>query len=155
MTILVDAGPLYSQADRRDPDHEEVARTLRAAREPLVVSPFVVAEADFLILTRLGIETELAFLEDLAAGTFQVECLTPAEMRMAAELAARYRGLELGLADASIVVLAARLRTRRVLTFDEHAFRTVAPLQGGAFELLPTDRGLTRARRRPPGRAPG
>ena len=139
MTIVVDAGPLYSQADRRDPDHGAVAEVLRAAAEPLVVPAFVAAEADFLILIRLGIETELAFLDDLASGAFQVEALTPSELRAAAGLARRYRDLELGLADASIVILAARFRTRRLLTFDERAFRAVAPLQGGRFTLLPAD----------------
>lgn len=139
MTIVVDAGPLYSQADRRDPDHEAVADVLRRAREPLVVPAFCAAEADFLILTRLGVEVELAFLEDLASGAFQVEGLTTSELRAAADLARRHRDLELGLADASIVVLAARFRTRRLLTFDERAFRAVAPLQGGRFTLLPAD----------------
>jgi hypothetical protein len=31
------------------------------------------------------------------------------------------------------------LRTRRLVTFDERAFRTVTPLQGGAFTVLPAD----------------
>lgn len=51
----------------------------------------------------------------------------------------RYRDLELGLADASLVVLAGRHRTTRIATFDERAFRAVAPLSGGAFTLLPAD----------------
>jgi predicted nucleic acid-binding protein len=139
VTIIVDAGPLYSQADRRDADHGAVAEILLSAREPLVVPAFAAAEADSLILTRLGIDTELAFLEDLASGAFRVEALSPAELRAAAGLARRYRDLELGLADASIVVLAARCRTRRLLTFDERAFRAVTPLDGGRFTLLPAD----------------
>jgi hypothetical protein len=36
-------------------------------------------------------------------------------------------------------VLAARHRTKRVLTFDQRAFRTVAPLQRGEFVILPPD----------------
>ena len=138
--LLLDAGPLYAQADRADPHHVEVAEILRAESGPLIVSAFAVAEADYLILTRLGVRVELAFLEDLAAGTFQVECLTRRELRTAAALARRYRDLELGLADASLYVLAQRLNTRRLVTFDDRAFRTVSPLQGGAFELLPSDR---------------
>ncbi len=140
MTIVVDAGPLYSQADRRDPDHAVVTEILKDTRETLVVSAFAAAEADFLILTRLGIDTELAFLEDLARGTFQIEALTQAELQAAWELATRYRDPKLGLSDASLVVLARRFATRRLLTFDERAFRTVLPLQGGRFSLLPADR---------------
>ena len=106
---------------------------------PLVTSEVAVAEADYLILNRLGIEVELAFLDDLAEGTFLVECLTRRELGVARDLARRHRDLELGLADVSLMVLAGRYRTRRVVTFDERAFRTVTPLQGGSFTVLPAD----------------
>jgi predicted nucleic acid-binding protein len=140
MAAIVDAGALYSQADRDDPHHEAVARVLRAERGPLVTSQVAAAEADYLILTRLGVDVELAFLDDLAAGTFLAEGLTPDELGIARDLARRHRDLELGLADASLVVLARRHRTRRLVTLDERCFRAVLPLQGGSFELLPRDR---------------
>jgi predicted nucleic acid-binding protein len=54
------------------------------------------------------------------------------------ELDRRYADLDLGLADLSIAVLARKLATRRILTFERH-FRAVRPLQGGAFTLLPAD----------------
>ncbi len=106
-----------------------------------MTSEVAVAEADYLILTRLGIDVELAFLDDLAEGTFLVECLTREELGVAREFARRYQDLELGLADTSLVVLARRYRSRRIVTFDERAFRTVAPLQGGSFTVLPADAG--------------
>ncbi|CAN5547704.1 hypothetical protein BH24ACT21_BH24ACT21_18340 [soil metagenome] len=139
MALLVDAGGLYAQADRADPAHQPVTSLLREERGPLVTSGFAVAEADYLILTHLGVDVELAFLDDLADGTFVAECLTRDELGMARDLARRHRDLELGLADASMVVLARRYGTRRIVTFDERAFRTVAPLQGGGFTVLPAD----------------
>ncbi|HVC78911.1 MAG TPA: hypothetical protein VNL35_00225 [Chloroflexota bacterium] len=51
----------------------------------------------------------------------------------------RYRDLRLGLSDASLAILAYRYQTRRILTFDERAFRPVTPLQGGSFLILPAD----------------
>ena len=140
MALLLDAGALYAQADRADPHHDEVAEILQAERGPLIASAIGVTEADYLILTRLGIDVELAFLEDLAEGTFQVESMSRTDFGAALRVARRYRDLELGLADASLVVLAQRFRTRRLVTFDERAFRAVAPLQGGSFTLLPADR---------------
>jgi predicted nucleic acid-binding protein len=68
-----------------------------------------------------------------------VECLTADEMVAARGLIERYRDLRLGLSDASLVVLANRYGTNRLLTFDERAFRAVAPLSGGAFTILPAD----------------
>ena len=140
MALLLDAGALYAQADADEPRHAEVASVIRGEREALVTTELAVAEADYLILDRLGVDTELAFLSDLAEGTFLVECLTQEEFGQAQSLCARYRDLRLGVTDASLVVLAARYDTRRILTFDERAFRVVTPFQGGAFTILPADR---------------
>lgn len=141
MALLVDAGALYAQANAAEPQHAAVARILRSEREPLVTTELAVAEADYLILDRLGVDVELAFVDDLAAGTFIVECLTADELVAARSLLERHRDLRLGLADASLVVLAGRHRSSRIVTFDERAFRAVAPLQGGAFTILPADVG--------------
>jgi predicted nucleic acid-binding protein len=121
LALIIDAGGLYAQADRADPAHAAVVEILKEERGPLLTSEVAVAEADYLILNRLGIDVELAFLDDLAEGTFLVVCLTRE--------------------DTSLVVLARRYRTRRIITFDERAFRTVAPLQGGSFTVLPADAG--------------
>jgi predicted nucleic acid-binding protein len=137
--LILDAGALYAQADADEPQHDAVAALLRKERGVLVTSQVVAAEADYLILRRLGVDVELAFLDDLAAGTYLMDALTPSDFAVARDIAARCRDLELGLADASLVVLAARWQTRRILTLDERAFRAVTPLQGGFFTVLPAD----------------
>ncbi len=137
--LIVDAGALYAQADADEPEHARIVDLLRGERDTLVTSQIVVAEADYLILRRLGVDVELAFLDDLAAGTYVMDALTRSELGVARDVAARHRDLELGLADASLVVLAARWQTRRILTLDQRAFRAVTPLQGGFFTVLPAD----------------
>ena len=139
MALVVDAGALYAQADADEPRHGDVAEVLRRERELLVTTELAVAEADYLILDRLGPEVELAFLDDLVSGTFVVECLTRDDIDRARGVIERYRDLRLGFADASLVMLAARHGTTRILTFDERAFRAVVPLQGGSFTILPAD----------------
>jgi predicted nucleic acid-binding protein len=139
VTLIVDASALFAQADRDDPAHPAVRAVMRAEQGLLVTSQVAVAEADYLILDRLGVEPWLGFLADLERATFVAACLTTADLGTALELAHRYRDLELGLADISLVLLARRHGTRRLLTFDERAFRTVTPLQGGAFTILPAD----------------
>jgi predicted nucleic acid-binding protein len=139
VALLVDAGALYAQADADEPGHGAVRAILEREREMLVTTELAVAEADYLILDRLGPDVELAFLEDLAEGTYVVECLDQAQLCAARDLVGKYRDLRIGLADASLVVVAERYASRRLLTFDERAFRAVAPLQGGAFTILPAD----------------
>ncbi len=137
--IIIDAGALYAQADADEPSHAAVAGILRRERAELVTSELAVAEADYLILDRLGVDVELAFLEDLWAGTFAVECLAREELRQAHELVGQYRDLRVGVADASLVVLADRYRTTRILSLNERHFRAITPLAGGAFTILPAD----------------
>lgn len=139
MTLIVDAGALYAQADADEPQHAAVSRLLREEPGSLLTTQIVVAEADYLILTRLGVDVEIAFLQDLAGGTFSTECLTHSELATACSVVERYRDLRLGLADASLVVLSQRLGINRILTFDQRAFRQVRPLQGGSFVVLPAD----------------
>jgi predicted nucleic acid-binding protein len=102
----------------------------------LVVSAFVAAEADYLILTRLGVDAQVAFVEDLASA-YLVEALDSPGLRQAAGVCSGYRDLELGLADASMVVLADRWSTHCLATFDERDFRAVSALDGGTFDLRP------------------
>lgn len=137
MTLLVDAAPLVALADRLDPARDAVRAALLSEPGALVIAAQVTAEVDYLLGRRIGRPARMAFLDDLAAGRFVVECLTPQEYELAEQLERGYADLDLGLADSATVVLAARLRTLRVLTFDERHFRAVRPLQGGAFELLP------------------
>jgi predicted nucleic acid-binding protein len=143
VTLIIDAGPLYAQADADQPQHRQVVDVLLAERGPLVTSQIVAAEVDYLILRRLGIDVEIAFLKDLAEGTYTVECLTRAELDTARVVVEQYRDLKLGLADASLIVLAQRLGTTRILSLDFRAFRAVRPLQGGTFTLVPDDGAAT------------
>jgi uncharacterized protein len=139
VTLIVDAAPLVALGDARDPLHATVGHVLRAEGGDLVVPAPVSAEVDYLI-RRLGTPAAArAFLRDVASGRFRVEGLTADEHGTVARLDEQYADLDLGLADLSVVILAHRFRTRRLLTFDERDFRAVTPLSGGSFTLLPRD----------------
>ena len=118
-------------------------RQARAAFEddpgPIILSPFVLAELDYLLLSRAGVKAELQLLQEVAGGVYELASFGRAEVRQAAEVAERYADLRLGLADASLIVLADRYKTTRLLTFDERHFRAVRPLSASAFTLLPAD----------------
>jgi len=129
---------LYGAADAADPEHSAVLPLLEGWAGELVVSAFTAAEADHLILSRLGVDAELALLDDLAL-TYIVQALDARELKTAREICARYRDLELGLADASMVVLAERWATDAIATFDQRHFRTVTSQAGVPFRLLPAD----------------
>jgi predicted nucleic acid-binding protein len=137
--ILLDTSGLLAAIDRSQRQHSEAVQALRAAPPPWILSPFVLAELDYLLATRVGGAEERALLDEVARGVYRLECLEPDEIADAERIIGRYPKLGVGLADASIVVLAARFGTRDVLTLDERHFRTIRPAGGRTFRLLPAD----------------
>lgn len=137
MTVLADTSALIAFYDRRSADHAAVVEAFRATPAPLSVSPLVLAEFDFLIGKYAGEKAALTAAREIA-GTMQIEDFRAADLRAAADVMERYADLRLGLTDASIVVLASRCRTQRVLTLDRRHFTVVRPLSvADAFTLLP------------------
>jgi len=126
----------YGQDRSRE---RRVIDVLQADAQSLVLSPFILAELDYLVASRSGVGAELKVLEDVANGIYRLAEFTPRDVAQAAELVTQYKDLNIGLADASIVVLAARYNTTRVLTFDQRHFRAMKPLHAASFTLLPAD----------------
>lgn len=135
--IIADTSGLLALFNRREPAHEAVATVVEAEKDPLVVSPYVVAELDYLAATRLGVDAELAILAELSGGAYILAGTSVEDLTMAARIIERYRGQRVGLGDASLVVLADRHRTRSILTLDHRHFDVLRPLGGGRFRVLP------------------
>jgi predicted nucleic acid-binding protein len=123
--------------DADDRHHRASLALLASHPGPLVVPTLVVAEAAYLIGTRLGTDAEVRFLGDLAAGAFAVELVGPADWLRIAELTSRYRDLPLGTVDASLVATAERLGITELATVDRRHFAVVRPRHVQAFTLLP------------------
>lgn len=134
---MVDAGPLYAYIDADDHHHRECLDLLETHPGPLLVPILVVTEVAHLVGTRLGVEAEIRFLGDFAAGSLIAEPVAAEDWLRIAELVARYADLPLGTVDASVVAAAERLRTRQLATLDRRHFSVVRPEHIDGFELLP------------------
>lgn len=135
--MIVDTSALLAYFDTGEPDHAEVVDAIDRTAELLVVSPYVVAELDYLVATRVGVEAELAVLQELASGAWELPTLGAAELEQAIGVVRQYRDQCIGVADASNVVLADRYRTRTMATLDRRHFNVLRPLGGGRFVVLP------------------
>lgn len=103
----------------------------------MIVPTLVITEVVYLLGTRLGAETEVRFLGDLADGAFAVEPVATEDWLRIAELVARYRDLPLGTVDASVVTTAERLGINEIATVDRRHFTIVRPRHIETFTLLP------------------
>lgn len=135
--MIVDTSALLAFFDTDEPDHEAVSAVLGDATEPLIVSPYVVAELDYLVASRLGVAAELAMLRELASGAWDLPAFAADDLSQACSLIERYADQRIGVADASNVVLATRYRTRTIVTLDRRHFDVLRPLTGGRFTILP------------------
>ena len=137
--IVVDTSGILAAFDSAEPEYARASRSLLQAAPPLLLSPFIAAEVDYLLQTRLGAAAELVFLEDIANRAYALESFGAEDVRSALNVLAQYQDLNIGLADASMVVLAHRYDTLDVLTLDERHFRALRGPGGRRFRILPAD----------------
>lgn len=135
--ITADTSGLLALFNRQEPAHDAVRAVVDKEPAPLVVSPYVVAELDHLLSTRIGVDAELAALTELATGAYHLAPFAAEDVQAAGAVVARYRDRQVGVAEASLVVLAERHRTRSVLTLDHRHFGVLRPLNGGRFSIVP------------------
>lgn len=134
--IILDTSALLSLCRSDDPQHNAVADVI-ASDEIRIVSPFVVAELDYIILSRFGVRVELAVLSRLSSGQFELPTMTAGDLITCERLLRRFAEHPLGVTDASLVILADRYGTDRICTLDRRHFSILRTLDGQPFTLLP------------------
>lgn len=119
--VLADTGPLYAAIDPDDALHtrsrEEMNRLARDKREVLVAWPTVL-EAYTLLRFRLGAAVASRWLSELLETSFVVNP-TPEDYLAAVRLVRKFPDQSITLFDATVSVLAQRMKTE-VWTYDHH-----------------------------------
>lgn len=137
--IVLDTSGLLAWLDGSERHHRQVAAAMATIEPPYLLSPFVLAELDYLLSTRVGATARRALVNEVAQGVYRLEPFSTADVGSALAILDRFADLDVGIADASIVVLSERHGTRDLLTLDERHFRILAPSPGRPFRLLPAD----------------
>lgn len=136
--ILLDTSGVLAAVDSSQNWHARAVASMAAASPPLLLSPFVLAELDYLVATRVGEQAHLGILREVERGAYTLVPMSGADIGLARAIVDRHAALGISLADASIVVLAERHRLRDVLTLDQRHFR-VLTVEGRPFRVLPAD----------------
>jgi predicted nucleic acid-binding protein len=136
--ILLDTSGLVAAIDSSQSQHAKAAAALRHSNGPLLLSPFVLAELEYLLATRVSADAQHALLGEVARGAYRLEPFSAEDIAAAAVILGRYKDLRIGLADASIVVLAERYGVLDVLTLDHRHFQALRGPGGKRFRLRPS-----------------
>jgi uncharacterized protein len=136
--ILIDTGPLVALFDRQDPQHRRCEATLKAIREPMRTTVPVLTEA-FHMLGPASRGSE-ALVDFVVKGGMSMWWFDAPSLLRAFELMEEYADRPMDLADASLVVAAEALATRKVFTIDRDDFETYRVRRGHRrypFEIVP------------------
>ena len=131
MSVVLAPDFVIALLDREAEGHEEAAEWVGLLEEDLVTTPLALAVVDAAAAER---DAASAVREDFARGAYTVRWWADALDETLA--ISRKRGLD--LSRASLVALAARLRTDRIATFDT-TFETLRTPGGRRFVMLPAD----------------
>jgi uncharacterized protein len=129
--ILVDTGPLVALFDPRDGQHPRAENVLKTLREPLWTTVAVLTEAFHMLEPHsTGSDRLREFVMEggLSAWFFDRSALT-----RAFELMERYADQPMDLADASLIVAAEMLQTRKIFTLDTSDFSIYRILRGHRY----------------------
>ena len=135
--IVLDTSILLAYLWAPDPAHTRAVALLSDEEGPFIVSPYVVAELDYLLLKKGGVGLELLAIEELSDGAYELPVMGAADLISCLSVLGAYREHSIGVTDASLVVLADRYGTDRIATLDRRHFSIMRSLNGGPFALLP------------------
>lgn len=122
--IIVDTGFWLALANKRDHYHQHAQQTLSHVNEQLTTTWCVVTETCYLLLTRLGNNAQVKFVDSLATDAIKLFDLTPQHAPRIAQLMDQYADLPMDLTDASLIILAEHLGHGRILSVDHRDFNT-------------------------------
>lgn len=135
--MIMDTSALLAYFDAGEPAHEAVSDAVESSGGPLVVSPYVLAELDYLLLTRYGPPAAQAVLAELGSGAWELAAMGLDRVRAATAVVVRYADVPVGIADASCIVLAEAYRESVVATLDRRHFGILRFADGSAPTIVP------------------
>jgi uncharacterized protein len=118
--ILVDTGPIVAMFDRKDGRHQRCVEALKVIREPIKTTVPVLTEAFYML--RPGSAGSNGLRDLVLNGGLSVWWFDVPTLSRAFELMRTYSDHSMDLADASLIVAAEVLGTRKVFTVDRRDF---------------------------------
>lgn len=133
---IADTGFVVALLNRADDRHLDVT-SVYLQQELILLPQTVLAEVAYLVGRNAGISVLVTFFRNLAASRFRSISLTEDDLFRVADILEQYQDSRIDFVDASVMAIAERLSSIRILTLDQRDFRLFRPRHCSSFELLP------------------
>ena len=136
MQVLLDTSAILALSDKRHHLNKAIKNLVLKKEDIFIIPSTVIVEVCQLLKYRFGSMVEIKFLEEINKSNFIIETIQLADFSRIMEILVKYMDLHVGYVDASIVAVAERLGTNKILTLDKKHFNVLIPSGFAYFELL-------------------
>ncbi|OKH36552.1 twitching motility protein PilT [[Phormidium ambiguum] IAM M-71] len=133
---VVDTGFIVALVNRADTMHGNVTKVY-LQQQQILLPQTVLTEVAYLVGREAGVATVVAFLRGLSASRFHLVALTDADLLRTAEILDEYSDSRVDFVDATVMSVAERFGSTKILTLDQRDFRLFRPRHCKSFEILP------------------
>lgn len=133
---IADTGFVVAVGNQADSYHDACNKVYRG--ESVIYLPqSVLSEVGYMLKRELGNQGLAMFIRQLPATKYRILALDTADLPRIADLLQQYADSRVDFVDASVVAVAERLNSRRILTLDKRDFQIIRPEHTQYFELHP------------------
>jgi uncharacterized protein len=135
-TAIGDTGFVVALLNKADTKHQEVVAVYLKQQQILLPQP-VLTEVAYLIGRQADITTLINFLQGLSKSRFFLIALTEDDVMRVAEILDSYKDSRIDFVDATVMAVAERFKSTKILTLDRRDFSIFRPRHCRYFEILP------------------
>jgi len=136
MEAIIDTSAIIGLVDKSCQHHDRISDIVKKTDINLIIPSPVIPEACYMLNKKFGPVIEIKFLEEIISVNLQIEILKFPDILRIAEILKKYKSLNIGFVDGSIVAIAERLKINQILTLDNKHFSSIIPVGFDYFEIL-------------------
>ena len=136
MEVIIDTSAIIGLIDKGCQQHGRISEIIKKIDLNLIVPSPVIPEVCYMLNKKFGPSIEIKFLEEIMSVNLQIEILRFPDILRIVEILKKYKSLNIGYVDGSIVAIAERLKINQILTLDNKHFSSIIPVGFDYFEIL-------------------
>lgn len=136
MQVLVDTSAVIAMADKRHHLSLKIEKLILNEENLYIIPSPVIVEVCQLLRHRFGSWAEINFLKEIHKTNFLMETVKFEDISRIIEILTKYEDLNIGYTDSSIIAIAERLKTNKILTLDKKHFSIIVPFGFEYFDIL-------------------
>jgi predicted nucleic acid-binding protein len=136
LQVLIDTSAVISIIDKSHHLHKKIKELVLVEENLYIIPSTVIVEVCQLLKYKFDSSVEISFLKEIIKTIFLMESVKYQDMSRILEILIKYKDLNIGYVDSSIVAMAERLKTNKILTLDKKHFSVVIPSGFKYFDIL-------------------